>query len=157
MSTKLFWYAGEVILHIVKGETCSIHKQTVINFKKDVGDSARVQEWNKRCNATHLWGKVQNGTLTARDMLECYIPTCDTEIYSSRQSFKLSDPSDLWGEVRKYYWCSGPTGMYIDGTLSNDRDSMNCSKYTSLLVTYSWHYSIFYSLFFKNKFHNWFL
>ena len=103
-------------------ETCSQHRQRILNNM--LGRTATADTWSRVCNRTSLQEKADAGTLTISDLLSCYRPRCmPSGEYMVTQCMLLS---------RSHWcWCSGPTGLEIDGTLTpkEDMPTNACSKY----------------------------
>lgn len=99
-----------------KGEACKKRVETVRSQQKAI------------CEQGYLWEKSESGNLTLRDLNQCFTPLCgsDENIYEPTQSHTLRMPNSP--REKTYYWCSGPNGLAINGTLTNDESTINCSK-----------------------------
>lgn len=118
----MFLYTGVVpTVTPTKGESCTKRIATVRSQDKAV------------CDQAYLWGKSTSGTLTLIDLNQCYTPMCgsDENTYAPTQSHTLREPGRPKEVV--YYWCSGPDGLAINGTLTTNENSINCSKFFTSL------------------------
>lgn len=104
------------------GETCSQHKDRIRFNWMRITPSA--ESWHHACNMTRLQEKADAGTLTMPELLFCYWPQCtQSGEYAVTQCMQL--------QRERWCWCSGPTGLEIDGTLAlkEDMPTDACSKY----------------------------
>ena len=108
----------------MKGETCEQHRERIYDLKSGNGAESDVEAWRRECNKTLIRDKITAGNLTIRDMISCYRPECtNLGTYAQEQCYSLDIRSDPW------CWCSGPTGLSIDDTLSLHMEANYCSKF----------------------------
>jgi Ca2+-binding EF-hand superfamily protein len=105
---------------LLKVETCKQRKDRIDLLRKNDPDY-----WSAHCSRSKLRALATAGNLTIRDLLPCYRPECDLRTYAQRQCHSLG------GSHGKWCWCSGPTGLSIDGTLTKNMDLSFCSMRNS--------------------------
>jgi Ca2+-binding EF-hand superfamily protein len=105
-----------------KGETCMQHSYRIMELIGS-GDP----DWQEKCSLSVLQQKSDSGTITMRDIIDCYWPYCDdqdSDLYRPKQCHSIGTRHSKVD----WCWCSGPAGLSIPDTLTSDMPENQCTQ-----------------------------